>query len=410
MPDLVPDNLARVTELLRRHPLIDGHNDLLWEARQQSGYDFDRLDLSQRLTTTHTSLPRMWEGGLGAQFWSAWVPSTLPPGTAVIQTLEQVDAIHQMVARYDDRLAFARTADELEAVFASGRVASLIGAEGGHSIGCSLAALRMLHVLGVRYLTLTHNDNVPWADSATDEPVIGGLSPFGVEVVREMNRIGMLVDLSHVSADTMRDALSVSEAPVIFSHSSARAICDTPRNVPDDVLETLRDKGGVCMVTFVPKFISPASAQWHKEAAEAASEVGVKATDHIAYSAFAVTYRTGHPGPAATIDDVVAHIEHMRDVAGVNHVGIGGDYDGTDELPLGLEDVSGYPRLFAALADRGWSDNDLIKLAGANILRVMRDAEAGARDLQAARGPSLATYEGLDVRARVPRGRGNEAS
>jgi len=412
MPDLTPDNIDRVTDLLRRHPLIDGHNDLPWEARQQSGYDFDRLDLSQRLTSTHTNLPRLWDGGVGAQFWSAWVPSTLPDGMAVIQTLEQVDAIHQMVARYGDRLGFARTADELEAVFASGRIASLIGAEGGHSIGCSLAALRMLHVLGVRYLTLTHNDNVPWADSATDEPVIGGLSPFGVEVVREMNRIGMLVDLSHVSADTMRHALRVSEVPVMFSHSSARAVCDSPRNVPDDVLETLRDKAGVCMVTFVPKFISPAAAQWHKEAAEAAATVGVKATDHIAYGAFAVAYRTEHPGPAATIDDVVAHVEHVRDVAGINHVGIGGDYDGTDELPIGLEDVSGYPRLFAALADRGWSDHDLIKLAGANLLRVMRAAEAGARDLRATRGPSLATYESLDLHATLTHGHrhGNEKS
>ena len=194
---------------LRRHPLIDGHNDLPWEARKQSGYDFDRLDLSQRLTTTHTDLPRLREGGVGAQFWSVYVPSTLSDGAAVIQTLEQVDAVHQMVARYGDQLGFARTADELEAVFASGRIASLMGAEGGHSIGCSLAALRMLHVLGVRYLTLTHNGNVPWADSATDEPVSGGLTAFGVEVVREMNRIGMLVDLSHVSADTMRDALGV---------------------------------------------------------------------------------------------------------------------------------------------------------------------------------------------------------
>ena len=396
MPDPAPDTLARVTELLRRHPLIDGHNDLPWEARQQSGYDFDRLDLSQRLTTTHTDLPRLRDGRVGAQFWSVWVPSTLPEGEAVIQTLEQVDAVHQMVARYGDRLGFARTAGELEAVFASGRIASLMGAEGGHSIGCSLAALRMLHVLGVRYLTLTHNDNVPWADSATDEPVSGGLSAFGVEVVREMNRIGMLVDLSHVSADTMRDALQVSEVPVMFSHSSARAVCDMTRNVPDDVLETLRDKGGVCMVTFVPEFVSPAAGQWRKEAEAAALEVGVKPNDHIAFGAFAATYRKQHRKPVATIDQVVAHIDHVRDVAGVDYVGIGGDYDGTENLPLGLEDVSGYPRLFAALADRGWSDQDLTRLAGGNVLRVMRDAEAGARDLQATRRPSLATYEQLD--------------
>lgn len=404
MPDLAPsavatETLARVTELLRRHPLVDGHNDLPWEIRRQSGHDFDVLDLSQRLTTTHTDLPRLRDGGVGAQFWSVWVPSTLADGAAVIQTLEQVDAVHKMVGRYGDQLGFARTADELEAVFATGRIASLMGAEGGHSIGCSLPVLRMLHVLGVRYVTLTHNDNVPWADSATDEPVNGGLSAFGVEVVREMNRIGMLVDLSHVSADTMRDALRVSEVPVMFSHSSARAICDMTRNVPDDVLGTLRDKDGVCMVTFVPEFVSPDAAQWRKEASAAALQVGVKPTDHIAFGAFAVEYRKQHIKPAATIDHVVAHLQHVRDVAGVDHIGIGGDYDGTEELPLGLDDVSGYPRLFAALADLGWSDQDMAKLAGGNILRVMRDAESGARDLQATRGPSLATYEAVDLGA-----------
>src|SRR5450631_4233747 len=293
MPDLAPDTiapdtLARVTELLRRHPLIDGHNDLPWEVRRQSGYDFDQLDLS-----------RLRAGGVGAQFWSVWVPSSLPDGEAVIQTLEQIDAVHQMVARYGDELGFARTADELEAVFESGRIASLLGAEGGHSIGCSLAVLRMLHVLGVRYLTLTHNDNVPWADSATDVPACGGLSPFGVEVVREMNRIGMLVDLSHVSADTMRDALRVSEVPVMFSHSSSRVICDMTRNVPDDVLHTLGRQGGVCMVTFVPDFVSPAAGQWHKEASLAALDAGVKPADHIAFDLFTTTYRKQHAKPTA---------------------------------------------------------------------------------------------------------------
>jgi len=401
MPDLAPDTiapdtLARVTELLRRHPLIDGHNDLLWEAREQTGYDFDRLDLARRLRSTHTDLPRLRAGGVGGQFWSVWVPSTLADGAAVIQTLEQVDAAHQMVARYGDQLGFARTADEVEAVFASGRVASLLGAEGGHSIGCSLAALRMLHVLGVRYLTLTHNDNVPWADSATDEPVCGGLSAFGVEVVREMNRIGMLVDLSHVSADTMRDALAVSEVPVMFSHSCARVVCDMTRNVPDDVLETLGRKGGVCMVTFVPEFVSPAAGQWRKEASAAALDVGVNPTDYVAFNRFAATYRKRHAKPTATIDQVIAHIEHVREVAGVSSVGIGGDFDGCADLPIGLDDVSGYPRLFVALADRGWSYQDLTKLAGGNILRVMRAAEAGARELQSTRGPSLATYQGLD--------------
>jgi membrane dipeptidase len=405
-----PTTSARVNELLRSHPLIDGHNDLPWEARTQAGYDFDRLDLSTRLTTTHTDLPRLREGGVGAQFWSVWVPAQLTGDAAVIATLEQVDAVHRMTGRYADQLGFARTADEVEAVFASGRIASLMGAEGGHSIGCSLGTLRLLHVLGVRYMTLTHNDNVAWADSATDEPVHHGLSAFGVEVVREMNRIGMLVDLSHVSADTMRDALRVSEVPVMFSHSSARAVCDMTRNVPDDVLETLRDRRGVCMVTFVPEFVSPAAARWRTEAAEAAREVGVSPTDHLAFAEFTARWGRDRPKPQASIEQVVAHIEHVREVAGVDGVGIGGDYDGTDVLPVGLEDVSGYPRLLAALADRGWSDADLVKLAGGNVLRVMRDAEAGARELQTTRGPSLARYEDLDGPAAATAAAGTTAA
>jgi membrane dipeptidase len=395
MPDSTA-TLARVTELLRRHPVVDGHNDLPWEAREQCGYDFDRLDIGGDVATTCTDVPRLRAGGVGAQFWSVFVPSSLQGDSAVVATLEQVDAVHQMVGRYAGELGFARTADEVERVFASGRIASLMGAEGGHSIGCSLAALRMLYVLGVRYMTLTHNDNVPWADSATDEPVLGGLSAFGLEVAREMNRLGMLVDLSHVSADTMRDALKASEVPVIFSHSSARAVCDVPRNVPDDVLTSLRANNGVCMVTFVPEFVSPAVAAWRREAAAAAAEVGVKSTDYEAFRAFTREYRVAHPKPSATLEDVVAHCEHVREVAGIDHVGIGGDYDGTETYPVGLEDVSGYPRLLGALADRGWSDEDLAKLAGGNVLRVMRDVEAGARELQETRGPSLATYRELD--------------
>jgi membrane dipeptidase len=389
-------SLERVTALLRDHPLIDGHNDLLWEARKQTGYDFDRLDLEAGTTTTHTDLPRMRAGGMGGQFWSVWVPSTPPAHAAVAQTLEQVDAAHQMIGRYAGRLGLARTSDEVESVFASGRVASLLGAEGGHSIGCSLAVLRMLHVLGVRYMTLTHNDNTPWADSATDEPKVGGLSAFGEEVVREMNRIGMLVDLSHVSADTMRAALRVTEVPVMFSHSSARAVCDVPRNVPDDVLETLGDNNGVCMVTFVPGFVDPTCAQWRTDAAEAAKAKGVAPTDIAAFGAFQQEWVGKHPKPTTDLDQVVKHVEHVREVAGVDHVGLGGDYDGVDALPDRLEDVTGYPRLLAALADRGWSDEDLVKLAGGNVLRVLRDAEAGARRLQETRGPSLATYEQLD--------------
>jgi membrane dipeptidase len=386
---------ARISALLARHPVVDGHNDLLWEAREQVGYDFDRLDLEAGGTPTHTDLPRLHEGGVGGQFWSVFVPASLSGDDAVSATLEQVDAGHQMVARYADRLAFARTADDIVAAWESGRIASLLGAEGGHSINNSLATLRMLHVLGVRYLTLTHNSNVDWADSATDEPVHGGLSAFGVEVVREMNRIGMLVDLSHVSADTMRDALRVAEVPAIFSHSSARAVCDSPRNAPDDVLESLGANRGVCMVTFVPTFVSPQAAAWRQELNEVATGQGIRPSD-AAYTGFYDDYAAAHPTPRATLADVVRHVEHVREVAGVDHVGLGGDYDGVATLPEGLEDVTGYPRLLAALADRGWSDDDLGKLTSGNILRVLRDAEAGARALQEQRGPSLATIAELD--------------
>jgi membrane dipeptidase len=385
----------RVADLLRRHPVMDGHNDLLWEARERVRYDFDRLDISGT-TSTHTDLPRLRTGGVGAQFWSVFVPASLSGDDAVSATLEQVDAGHQMVARYAAELAFARTADEVEAAWASGRIASLLGAEGGHSINSSLATLRMLHVLGVRYLTLTHNSNVPWADSATDEPVHGGLTAFGVEVVREMNRIGMLVDLSHVSPDTMRDALAASQVPVLFSHSSARAVCDSPRNVPDDVLRSLRDNRGVCMVTFVPAFVNPDAAAWRDQLTAEAARQGVTPADADAYSAFYDGYQRHTPMPGATLDDVVRHVEHVREVAGVEHVGLGGDYDGTGTLPAGLEDVASYPRLLAALADRRWSDADLAALTSGNVLRVLREAEAGAHELRQQRGPSLATIEQVD--------------
>lgn len=392
----VDDSLELARELLSRHPLVDGHNDLPWEARVQVGYDFGRLDLRHRVVTTQTDLPRLRAGGVGAQFWSVFVPSTMQGDSAVTATLEQVDGVHRMVATYADELALARTADEVDVAVSSGRIASLLGAEGGHSIGSSLATLRTLHLLGVRYLTLTHNDNVPWADSATDRPRVGGLTAFGREVVREMNRLGMMVDLSHVHATTMRAAIATSEAPVIFSHSSARAVCDSPRNVPDDVLESLGGNGGVCMVTFVPEFVSPATAEWRVEAAAAAAEVGIDAKDWVAFQQFAAAYSADRPKPDATIEQVVTHLEHVREVAGSEHVGIGGDYDGTDTFPLGLEDVSRYPRLVAALQERRWSERDLAALLRGNILRVMRDAEVVARDLQQTRAPSLATIEELD--------------
>ncbi|GMA20143.1 dipeptidase [Arsenicicoccus piscis] len=387
--------LERVRRVLADHPLIDGHNDLPWAARSRCRYDWAGLALDQRVDGLQTDLVRAAEGGLGAQFWSVFVPATLGHDEAVTATLEQVDAVHELVAAYPDHLGLATTADELEAVWRSGRIASLLGAEGGQSIADSLGTLRALYRLGVRYLTLTHNHTIGWADSATDEARHGGLTAFGMRVVREMNRLGMLVDLSHVSADVMRDALRVSAAPVIFSHSSARAVCDHPRNVPDDVLATMASAGGVCQVTFVPKFVSPAVAGWNVHATEAAVAAGVDPRDWVAFTDFTHTYSVDHPQPSATIDDVVAHVEHVREVAGVRHVGLGGDYDGTREVPVGLEDVSGYPRLLARLAERGWSDADLAALAGGNVLRVLRDAEAVAADLQQHRSPdrTVATPE-----------------
>ncbi|HXH80894.1 dipeptidase [Nocardioides sp.] len=393
-----------LTALLAGSPVIDGHNDLLWTARVATGYDFERLDvgtdLSADLTTgstpTHTDLPRMRVGGVGAQFWSVYVPTRLTGDDAVSATLEQVDAAYNLTQRHPDQLAMARTADDVEAAWANGRMASLMGAEGGHSINCSLGTLRQLHALGVRYLTLTHNANTPWADSATDAPVAGGLTRFGREVVREMNRLGMMVDLSHVSADTMRDALAVTEVPAIFSHSSARAVTDSPRNAPDDVLESLRDQGGICMVTFVPRFVNQACADWHRSALEAASVEGITEADGARFTPFYESYRAAHPEPPADLTDVVAHCEHVREVAGIDHVGLGGDYDGVEMLPRGLEDVSRYPALLGALAEAGWSESDLARLTCRNILRVMRAVENGAREIQQRRGPSLARMEDLD--------------
>ena len=356
-------------------PLVDGHNDLAWEMRKLAAYDLDEIDLTQNVPALQTDLPRLRAGGVGAQFWSVFVPTSLQADSAVTATLEQIDFVYALATRHAGELALATTADQVESIHASGRIASLLGMEGGHSINESLGTLRMMRALGVRYMTLTHNDNLPWADSATDEPVLGGLSPFGEDVVREMNRIGMLVDLSHVSADVMRQALRVTGAPVIFSHSSARAVCDVPRNVPDDVLGELSANGGVCMVTFVPMFVSPACATWLSECREIVVQRGGDPKVFEDVDSVMTERVENAPPPVATVDDVVAHVEHVRDVAGVDHIGLGGDYDGSRFMPVGLEDVSGYPRLFDALARRGWSDADLGRLAGANVLRVLRAAD-----------------------------------
>ena len=353
--------------------LIDGHNDLAWAMRREYDADLDAVDLTGVVPDLHTDLKRLEAGGVTGQFWSVYVSPELFAGpSAVTATLEQIDFVRRLVARYPDRLMLATTADEVSA--SGDRIASLLGMEGGHCIDGSLAVLRMMRALGVRYLTLTHNKNVPWADAATDDPVLHGLSEFGEDVVREMNRLGMLVDLSHVSADVMRHALRVTAAPAIFSHSSARAVCDHPRNVPDDVLATLAQNDGVCMVTFLPAFVSPAVARWHAEAKAEARRRGIQKGDP-AYDALMIGLAERSPPPVATLTQVVAHIEHVRAVAGVDHVGIGADYMGGEGMPEGLEDVSGYPRLFAALADRGWSRADLAKLAGENTVRVLRAAE-----------------------------------
>lgn len=362
--------------MFSRFPLIDGHNDLPWEIRKLYGKDPVAADLTRRLPNTQTDIPRLVEGGIGGQFWSVYVPGTLGRDEAVTAVLEQIDIVHRMIAAYPDRFALALSADDVGKSFADGKIASLLGAEGGHSIGGSLSVLRALFQLGVRYMTLTHNQNVGWADSATDDRDAGGLSDFGREVVAEMQRLGMLVDLSHVAPSTMNDALDVARAPVIFSHSSAKAIAGNPRNVPDEVLARLTANGGVCMVTFVPAFVSQECTDWFQGMREEAERRGIDPKNiHDLFTLVRPEYEKAHPEPRATLAQVADHIDHVRDVAGREHVGIGGDYDGTPSLPAGLQDVSRYPALFAELVRRGWSEADCRALAGGNVLRVLRDAE-----------------------------------
>ncbi len=384
--------LDEARELLAEHPVVDGHNDLPWALRKQVRYDLDQRDIAgDQSAYLHTDIPRLRAGGVGAQFWSVYVSTELTGDEAVSATLEQVDAVDQLISRYPADLVRALSADDMEAARADGRIASLMGAEGGHSINNSLATLRALHQLGVRYMTLTHNDTIDWADSATDEPRHGGLTDFGREVVLEMNRVGMLVDLSHVAATTMRDALDVTAAPVVFSHSSARAVCDHPRNIPDDVLERLPANGGVAMATFVPKFILPAAVEWTLAADENLRAHGLHHLDTTPEAmALHRAFEARRPRPVATAATVADHLDHMREVAGIDHIGIGGDYDGTAFTPSGLDDVAGYPNLIAELLTRGWSKADLAKLTWSNAVRALRDAEAVARDLSASRGPSNA--------------------
>ena len=403
-------NLARAERVLRSTPLVDGHNDLPWRIREDTLHpgDVQAYDL-RRTTPGMTDLERLRKGRVGAQFWSVYLPGdpsedafapngrvSGTPGYARVQ-LEQIDIARQIIDRYPERFAWALTPADIRRAFRQGRIGSLLGMEGGHAIENSLGALRAFYGTGVRYMTLTHNVTTDWADAAMDSARHGGLSPFGEEVVREMNRLGMLVDLSHVSPATMSDALRVTQAPVIFSHSSARGVTDHPRNVPDSILVRLKQNGGVVMVTFVPPFVSQEVASHAAERDRFVAGLRQRFPGDMAAARRELeTWRAAHPAPRATLAQVADHIDHIRRVAGADHVGIGGDFDGISETVQGLEDVSTYPALFAELARRGWSDADLRKLAGENALRVLGQAQAVAQRLQRERGPSTRTIQELD--------------
>jgi membrane dipeptidase len=358
--------------------VIDGHNDLPWAMRRLFDGDLDAADLSRIVPGVHTDIPRLRSGGVSGQFWSVYVPSTLTGPIAVSDTLEQIDFVHRMIQRYPDDFALALDVDDVEHAAGTGRIASMLGMEGGQSINESLSVLRMMFDLGVRYMTLTHNHNVSWADSATDVRVLGGMNEFGREVVREMNRIGMIVDLSHVSTDVMHQALTTSSLPVMFSHSSARALCDVARNVPDDVLGELAVNGGICMIAFVPDFVSPAFARWFDECQEMVEAEGGDPRLSADVDRVIERRMRTDPPPEVSVHQIADHIEHVRDVAGIDHVGIGGDYGGSTLMPKELHDVSTYPRLFDVLVTRGWSVGDLDRLRRTNVLRVMGDNKPGS--------------------------------
>jgi membrane dipeptidase len=407
--------IARVDRVLATTPLIDGHNDLAWEIRDRFG-NAAGVDLSvstanlplkpedgEMQTPLMTDIPRLHKGHLGAQFWSVWIPPTVTGPAAVKMTLEQIDIVHTMVARYPKDLQMAYSADDIMQAFKAGRVASLIGIEGGHQIDDSLPMLRQMYAVGARYMTLTHTLDNDWADSATDAPKHHGLTPFGRAVVHEMNRLGMLVDLSHVSPDTMRAALTTSVAPVMFSHSGARALDDHPRDVPDDVLKMVARNHGIVMVTFAPSYVSTARNRW--EADRAAEQTRFNAPPYAGLyigqperaKAALAEWDRQHPKPVVTLAMVADHIEHVRQVAGIDCVGIGSDFDGIPDTPQGLEGVDKYPALLVELARRGWTDEELSKVAGGNMLRVLREAAVVARQLQSSEPPSSATIEQLDA-------------
>ena len=407
--------IARVNRVLATTPLIDGHNDLAWEIRDRfanaAGVDLSvstanlplKPEDGEMQTPLMTDIPRLHKGHLGAQFWSVWIPPTVTGPAAVKMTLEQIDIVHTMVGRYPKDLQMAYSADDIMQAFKAGRVASLIGIEGGHQIDDSLPMLRQMYAVGARYMTLTHTLDNDWADSATDAPKHHGLTPFGRAVVHEMNRLGMLVDLSHVSPDTMRAALTTSVAPVMFSHSGARALDDHPRDVPDDVLKMVARNHGIVMVTFAPSYVSTTRNRW--EADRAAEQTRFNAPPYAGLyigqperaKAALAEWDRQHPKPVVTLAMVADHIEHVRQVAGIDCVGIGSDFDGIPDTPQGLEGVDKYPALLEELARRGWTDEELSKVAGGNMLRVLREAAAVARQLQSSEPPSSATIEQLDA-------------
>jgi membrane dipeptidase len=386
--------LERARALSKQVPLVDSHNDFPWELRDKAQRDLEKLDIAKPQPSIMTDIARLRAGGVGGQFWSVYVPGELKGQTAVTATLEQIDIVHRMIRKYPETFELALGADDVERAFKRGKIGSLIGMEGGHSIDNSLAVLRMSYRLGARYMTLTHNVHLAWADCAAEPPVLGGLSPFGEEVVREMNWLGMLVDLSHVSPDTMTDAIAVSQAPVIFSHSAARAVTDVPRNVPDNVLRMLPKNGGVVMVTFVPGFLSPKVAEWSDR--QSAEENRLKqqfANDAAAVKTGLDAWEKANPAPRATIADAANHIDHIKKVAGIDHIGLGGDFDGITRVVLGLEDVSTYPSLVVELLRRGYRDDEIKKILGLNILRVMREAERVSAKLQKERAASTTLFE-----------------
>ncbi len=396
------DSRSHIMELLEQTPLIDGHNDVPWAYRNRVKNHLDQIDFASDLTKIekpmHTDIPRLRAGGVGGQFWSVYIPVNDTGGADgdVRTVIEQIDLARRLIEKYDD-LELALTADDIERIHTDGKIASLLGMEGGHSIASSLASLRAMYELGARYMTITHSKNLPWADSSTDERVIGGLTAFGREVIGEMNRLGMLVDLSHVSPETMNDALDTTQAPVIFSHSSARAVCDHPRNVPDSVLQRLVANGGVVMVTFVPSFISEDLRLWYVARNQERDRLKIEHGDDADAVRDGLTaWEKSHDRPVATLSQVADHIDHIRLIAGIDHVGIGGDFDGIDAGPEGLEDVSHYPDLFIELMKRGYSDDDLRKIAGENLLRVMHKTERVARRLQRLRPASDALIDELD--------------